>query len=376
MIALSFLSTTVFIYFNWKKGLFGRLMSITFSLISYGLFTSFIAAQGFLLYFPHIARTGYAALLIITPLIYLSLHIGLSKTKLNQAHIYHFIPAILYIINFIPFFILSAEEKIQLITKDNFTKFDEGWLFPKYFVIYLSVGQVIFYIYLFTKNILIPSLKSKNISSEKKWLIYTFYTYLILLLIPPGVSYWAEFHGNNPSSPVFLTYIISQMLFFIVLLNQHKLIISPIFKVSSKNKLKSDLGTISEPEIKILKINMEIDVETLQIIKRINTYFEQENPFLNFNFDQKELSKNLNISNYLIRNSLKKGYGISFSEYVNYHRINYLRDKLKTDSNWRNYTMASLANSIGFKSTNTLYLAFKKHYRITPKEFVDRINDN
>lgn len=374
MMVISFLVTIVYVYYNWKNGLFGRLMSITFILITYGLYTSFNAAQGFFIYLPHIARTGYLVLLIITPLLYLSLYRGLSKTILKKKDLLHFLPALIYFINFIPFFILSGEEKIKLILKDNFTGFDEGWLFPRYFVIFLTVAQILTYLYLSTKNVLLPSLKSKLIRPEEKKFLYTFYIYLLLLLLPPSVTYWTGYSGTNPGSPILLTYISSQMIFFIVLLNQPKLIFFPVFRPLKLDKPTSNQETTDLVDNSTLIIQKEIDRETRQIIMLINNFFEHERPFLKFDFDQKELAEKLELSNYIIRNSLKKSYGLSFTEFVNRHRINYLKEKLATDPNWRKYTMAALANSIGFKSTNSLYLAFKKIMKITPKEYIDQIH--
>ena len=377
MMVASFLATLVYVYYNWKNGLFGRLMSITFLLITYGLFTSFNAAQGFLIYLPHIARTGYLALLIVTPLLYLSLYRGLSKTTFKKIDFLHFLPALLYFINFIPFFILSSDEKVKLISLDHFTNFDEGWFFPRYFVIVLSVGQIIFYLYLATKNILLPSLRSSKTSPDEKRFLYTFYSYLFLLFVPPSVTYWTGYSGINPGSPVLITYISSQLIFFVVLLNQPKLIFFPFFNTHQKEpQVQSDEESVSDSDNEVLSIPNDLDNETLQIIEQISEFFENEKPFLNFEFDQKELAEKLNLSNYLIRNSLKKSYGLSFTEFVNKHRIKFLKEKLASNPNWRNFTMATLANSIGFKSTNSLYLAFKKESKLTPKDYIDQLKKN
>lgn len=372
---ISFLVTIVCVYYNWKKGLFGRLMSITFILITYGLFTSFNAAQGFFIYLPHLARTGFLVLLTVPPLLYLSLYRGLAKKSLEQKDFFHFLPTLLYFINFVPFFILSGEEKIQLFTKGTFTSLDEGWFFPQYFVLILSVGQILFYLYLVTIKILLPSLRSKLLRKDEKSFLYTFYIYLILLLIPPSITFWTGFTGNDPRSPLLLIYISSQMIFFVVVIFQPGLIFFPFMESVGK----SDSSTTQEseylPKGNSLEAASGLDQETIQVIQLINVYFEKEKPFLKFDFNQKELAERLRLSNYLIRNSLKKSYGISFSDFVNTHRINYLKEKLSTDSKYRKYTMATLAQSIGFKSTNSLYLAFKKDMNTTPKEYIDSIND-
>lgn len=370
MLGISFLTTVIFVFYNWKNGLFGRLMSITFILISYGLFTSFNAAQGFFIYLPHLARTGYLVLFTVTPLLYLSLTKGLSQTSLKPKDFLHFIPALFYIINFIPFFILSKEEKINLITNGSFTNFDEGWFLPKYFVLVLAIIQILSYIYLSTAKVFIPSIRNKKLSKEEKIFLYPIYTYLISLIFSPLTSFWASLYGNNPSSPVIITYISCHSIFFMIILYEPKLFLLHKFNSNpTKKKNETYLG-----EIIIMNKN-NLDAETIHVTDLINTYFNEKKPYLKFNFHQNELSNKLNISNYLIRNSLKKSYDISFTDYVNYYRIKHLKESLTKNPTTRKHTMSTLAKSIGFKSTNSLYLAFKKFSKVTPKEFIDQLDN-
>jgi AraC-like DNA-binding protein len=121
--------------------------------------------------------------------------------------------------------------------------------------------------------------------------------------------------------------------------------------------------------------NPDLDDESQRIIEEITFYLEKNKSYLSFEFDQKEITEKLNFSGYQIRTALKNAFSISFSDFVNYQRIQYLISMLEKDPKWKNYTMATLANSIGFKSTNSLYLAFKKVMKTTPKDYIDRMND-
>lgn len=381
MLAISFLVTIIYVAFNWNNRLFGRLMSITFILISYGLFTSFCASQGFFIYFPHIARTGYLVLLTVSPLLYLSLMRGLPNIPLKAKDVIHFIPAILYLINYLPFFLLSGSEKLEIFNSPAFITFDEGWIMPKYFVIVLSVGQILFYLTFSSFKLFFPAWRNKLLPKNEKRFLYTFFIYLILLLLPPVVTFITGFTGLYASSPIVLTYISSQLIFFIVLLSQPKFLYSRKFNTQAESEedginVEAAMQA-SNPEKKtpILTLQEGLSSDSERILNEIKNYFENKKPFLHYEFDQKELIEELGFSGYQIRNALKEAYSTSFSDFVNYHRIMYLLMMLEKDPRWKNYTMATLANSIGFKSTNSLYLAFKKIMEMTPKEYIDQMPD-
>ena len=350
MIVTSFLVTVIYVYFNWKNGRLGRLMSITLLLISYGLFTSFNAVQGFFIYLPHLARTGYLVLFVISPLLYLSLRRGIPNTELKRKDLLHFIPAVIYFINYLPFFFYSAEKKVELISREDFITFDGGLFFPKYFVIVLAISQIFFYLSITTWRLIFPSIYSKIASKEEKRFVYTFYAYLFLLLFPPLTSIYAGFSEKYGTSPLALTYISSQTIFFLVLLSQPRLIYPnrSIPRGNLAQKPNSD-SLVKNPRIEALHPLANIDKNSQEIIDKISSFFEKEKPFLDFDFDQTSVVEKLNLSGYQLRNSLKNGYSLTFSDFVNYHRIRYLLEMLDKNPTWRNYTMATLANSIGFK---------------------------
>jgi AraC-like DNA-binding protein len=201
------------------------------------------------------------------------------------------------------------------------------------------------------------------------------------MLLPPLATFITGFTGTYASSPILLTYISSQLIFFIVLLSQPRFLYSTKFTSADHPNAVKLIEEKTVPDLKpekkkyCLNTNLELSDDLGLILAEITSYLENYKPYLNYEFDQKELSEKLGISGYQIRNVLKEAYSLSFSDFVNYHRIMYLLTMLEKDPKWKNYTMATLANSIGFKSTNSLYLAFKKIMEMTPKEYIDQMPD-
>jgi AraC-like DNA-binding protein len=384
MLVSSLLVTMIYCYFNWKTGILGKMVSITLSVITYGILTTFIASQNFFVYVPHLYKTGHFALLLITPLIYLSLSFAIQNKKLKFRNLFHLIPAFLYLINYIPFFILSKAEKLNSIFKGDAQAFDEGWIFPKYFVLFMNVGQIFFYLALISANIIMNPLSQKQGFEREKKLTYVFIIYLILLLLPPIASFYQDLTGSPTNNYINLVYITSQTIFFTILLNNPQYIYHSVINTEAEKKRKEKVVIMEEIEEKIeinkinikgpeLKINGDINPKVNEILMKIERYFLEKKPFLNYDFTQKDLAEDLMLSNYQIRTTLNYAYSISFSDYVNYHRINYLVKMISEDNKWKTYSTVNLSKSIGFKSTNSFYLAFKKMLGKTPKEFLDEI---
>jgi AraC-like DNA-binding protein len=379
MMVSSLLVTGIYFYHNWKTSVSEKINSIILLILAYGVLTVFFAVQGLFFFFPHMYRTGFLALLTIAPLLYLNINFIQKKKKLGFIQYLHFLPPFAYLVNFTPLFLASSAVKIAHLTHTDNKEFSEGWFFPNYFVLVLCVSQVIFYLSLTIPKLIEDKKGQEKLSPEQKKLTYNFIVYLLLFLLPPFSTFFTNFSGEDSDSLLNIIYISAPTLFFIIFLNQPHFIYHSIFKPVQKRFGSIESAPIknekAEPQelflIPKLVLNIELNPNIAQILSKIEDYFEEEKPYLEFEFTQKELAEDLLISNYQIRTTLNQAYSISFTDFVNYHRINELMRILAKDNSWKTATMGSLSNSIGFKSVNSFYLAFKKFVGKTPKEFLD-----
>jgi AraC-like DNA-binding protein len=83
-------------------------------------------------------------------------------------------------------------------------------------------------------------------------------------------------------------------------------------------------------------------------------------------FFAKKLNTNTSYLSYTINRVKKK----SFKQYLAGLRINYLLKILKEEKRFRNYTIQSLAEEVGYTNASAFTRAFKKHKRISPSEFI------
>lgn len=66
--------------------------------------------------------------------------------------------------------------------------------------------------------------------------------------------------------------------------------------------------------------------------------------------------------------------GKKSNEYINELKINYILNKLKTESKYRNYTNKALSDEAGFGSVQNFTKAFKNQTGLSPTYFIQELN--
>ena len=64
----------------------------------------------------------------------------------------------------------------------------------------------------------------------------------------------------------------------------------------------------------------------------------------------------------------------SFSNYINYLRINYISSELKNNAELRKYTIVAIADEAGFNTAESFSKAFYKETGIYPSFFIKELN--
>jgi AraC-like DNA-binding protein len=67
---------------------------------------------------------------------------------------------------------------------------------------------------------------------------------------------------------------------------------------------------------------------------------------------------------------INSNYHVNYNTYINQLRINYIVDKLKTDTNYMNYKISYLADECGFASHSSFATVFKSITGISPVKFI------
>ena len=124
------------------------------------------------------------------------------------------------------------------------------------------------------------------------------------------------------------------------------------------------------PLKKEYNIDSKLEKEILNGIKELETSNDFLHPEFNIGVFAKKLNTNTSYLSYLINTTKKQ----SFKKYITELRIEYLIKKLKEERKFRNYTIKSLAEEIGYTNASAFTRAFKKYKGITPSEFIKSLN--
>jgi len=369
----------VFVFYNWNKSLFKKLLALQFLILGYGMFINFIYFNNFFTLFPHLSRTGLLCALLIPAIQFLSIYRGLGNQKLKWKDTFHFLPALLYIVNFFNYFILSAPEKIIILENNSIAKFNEGFL-PDYFLPVLTLFQTTFYLVWFV--FLIRKFKKDILSKSLREFIYFMMGYMVFHYLPPVmvVLYYYDAHAITNWLPVIYS-IVNLIFFFKILITPewlfyHKSAVEePIVSFALPNVTKKEIRPLENSLMLILspKKNQLLDDES-QLFDRFTAIVEAERFFLDPAFSQKGVAQKLDVSEYKIRILLDKAYGIKFSEFTNYRRTYFLLNEMRKNKQWQRYSFVAIARKLGYMSVNSFYMNFKRISGVTPKEYFNGEN--
>ncbi|MEY8758932.1 helix-turn-helix domain-containing protein [Chryseobacterium tongliaoense] len=146
-------------------------------------------------------------------------------------------------------------------------------------------------------------------------------------------------------------------------------------KPKTENIISLSADIVPVPQIEssapLVMMTSETEQKLLARLKK----FEKSNLFNNKNISLPYLAghfeTNTKYLSYVINTHKKK----DFNNYINELRINYIIEKLKNDSQYRNYKMASLADEVGFSSHSKFTKVFKKETSLSPSLFIKYLQE-
>lgn len=118
-----------------------------------------------------------------------------------------------------------------------------------------------------------------------------------------------------------------------------------------------------------LNLNVQKRLVPDHILAKIKDAFEKEGIYKQHSINLNEFSNIVEIPPYLASKGVKKLYGRSFPDTLNYFRVEAIK-RLLEDGNYQHLKIESLAYDAGFSSPSSFYAAFKKVTGSSPTEFV------
>lgn len=103
-------------------------------------------------------------------------------------------------------------------------------------------------------------------------------------------------------------------------------------------------------------------------VDKINDYFEQEKPYLEFDISLKELSIKLSISSRNLSHVINKKFQKNFYDFINHHRLKLVKQSLRSS----NKPIKEIMYNCGFSNKATFNYIFKKSTGLTPTQYREK----
>jgi len=393
---LGLIVSLILFFASRDKTFHPRILAALLFCLSYSLFGYLLYISHEFLRFPHLYRTPVFFSLCIAPLAYIYVRSSLEQVFLfKKTDFLFFIPAVLYTLQFLPFYLLPAKEKISYIKQAflsrSFGAREPEGLLPE------GVGFLLRTVYsliiIFSTYLILIRWKISNNSTFLKiydnkeifrWLVYlslvlssTFFT-LIIGYIFQVSNFLEQFR----ISTLTLTFTIFFICFY--LLFKPRILYGMKSWLPSPEVVRNNASTVSAPSAAFIESLETVQpaasqaarnrqaLSTVQISNYkhlMENHFINNRPFLQQRYSIKDLATEIGIPSYLLSTLINQEYGMNFSEFINDIRVSYLVDLTRQNPEYLSkYTLEVLGQMGGFNSRTTFILAVKRKTGKTPSE--------
>ncbi|HBL76984.1 MAG: hypothetical protein A2W90_19570 [Bacteroidetes bacterium GWF2_42_66] len=348
----------------------------------------FLFRSRLLLHVPHFFRISAPFGYLIGPTIYLSIRMLLyEEYKLRRQDWLHFSPFLLHLIELMPFYFSSGEEKLQMIGLFyqepglNYFSLKEG-LFPSLYHTFLKQGISCIYILAGVRTLVkyLPGANVHFLKSNKKLIAFVkgfTITSLLALILFVVSSFLYRLNMTLANLSIEIAGIIEMSYILIFLLTNPEILYGLNLE---KNTLKDDIlpnNILQDTEDHPEELNLpqeNIKPVIVKRIKRINTFLLVKQSFLQPDFNLTILSENTELSPKLISQAIHCTYNKNFNQYINNLRIEFLLHKLEEDKQWRSFSIEHICQTIGFNSLSSFYQSFREKTNCTPREYIEKLD--
>ncbi|MEQ3656005.1 MAG: helix-turn-helix domain-containing protein [Dokdonia sp.] len=314
----------------------------------------------------------FQQLFLLGPVIYFySLSLLDQSFRLKKRDYIHFLPALVYLLYTLIVFVV---DKLIL---DSFYFYADGRDKDLSFWYQMSgLISMLFYLYLSLKKyFLYKNLAFQEVSFAEnvlfKWIrnfLIAFSVILVLrVLFFISNPEWGQFGSK------FWYYMCFSLLFYYIALSGYFNTIKVPFELDLSllgtiNKVPLNTSTPPQPKA---QDHISVDYQTYkaQILKLMKTEQLYKNPSLTLTDIATELDTNRNVISKVINLEFK----MNFNDFINSLRLEEVIHKYKEGQQKTN-TLLGIALECGFNSKSTFNRAFKKQFRQTPREFIQKMS--
>lgn len=268
----------------------------------------------------------------------------------------HLLPAILHLLDMTSVYILSDEQKMDIILNSELERYTVLSRVQIYFLkiglglSYTIVGFIQFRIF-FTQSGLYLFRQNKMIVN---WMLIDFILRIFsFIFIYLSINNFEKFS----SSYVAILLSIDSLMNVIFILFFPSALKGIRFKIahSSIHYSSDHLREMNKTFIK----NAELTDSEKELLLRLNDLMQLEHLFINEDLEINSVAKRLRCDSNELHIAISKAYGKNFDEYVNEIRIDFVQDRIQNEEGWKKLSLEKIAARSGFKTRIELENALK-----------------
>ncbi len=333
---------------------------------------AFIYKTNLFFLIPHMIRINEPFRFLLAPFFYFYIKSLITiNFKFKKKYFLHFIPFILNVIYFIPFYTESAQDKIQYFIDQKYSSNKSNMVLENQVLLILVLISIVIYIIIININIKKHEQNIKeNFSSIEKinllWIKkFSFFFLIIGILLSIIMFFWIfvfTFKEFNRLTPVIVSFTIYVL--------AYRAIKQPeIFKSNIDTENTDEKTLIEKNKTKKLVIS---DNKIDEYYDRLINFMKKEKPYLNEELTLPQLAENLKIPIRYLSDVINEKSGFNFYFFINKYRVEEVKE-LFIRSKDKDISVLDLAFEAGFNSKSTFNAIFKQFTNMTPTEFKKNI---
>ena len=313
---------------------------------------------------PHVIHIHFFTYVMFGPLAYFYIRTCTQKDfKLKPKLWLHFIPALIALLYFIPFYIQSGQEKLDAFIAWRTT----GYMGAPPWVMLLRMIHLVIYFILCIRLVFTYRRHLDNTTSYidtvfHRWLLY--FTGILLLPILGAIImiFFMNITGYKLSVAAMIYTI---MLIFAISIRIAILVKPSLFHVFPHQMLIPN--STEQQKQRYEKSTLQKDKKD-HYVKKLVLFMETEKPYLIPDLTLANLSKQVDIPTHHLSQTINEKLKCNFLDFINQYRVKEAQSML-VNPKLEHYTILSIAYEAGFNSKSTFYSAFKKYAKMTPSQY-------
>jgi len=373
-------------------------LGLSIFFVWYTLFVVVLTLTKEIVNYPAFHRTGIVSAYLAIPFLYIYTRNTFYPGKLWRKSDWIFLlPALIYIIDYMPFFTMASEQKIAILRENlaNEARLflaGEGWMGLSGVYFPLGYIWITIIMYFQLRLIFINRKLEFGFNSPHNRRLFSFIVTITILYVPtfiPGVfGILLKLPWFNPNF-IGLSFGLSLSAISIYLFISPDILYGflPEKKFSvpvateQHNVVTQEASILTPPQTEEKPIPESIQNTTIETDSSSTTNSDEEiaaeskivlehmkehKPFLQQGFTIQDLSNQTGIPVYQLSPLINGQFKMSFTNWVNRYRIEYFIEQVPDNPQ---LTMEALSKKAGFISRSTFINAFKKEKDTTPREY-------